>query len=166
MIIAPPLTPTPARRRLWLPSQPGLRNAGACGCCGSPTPTPTCTSLPCNLPLTDLTVSYVNPVSGNGSFTLPYTGSNSWQCQCCGPGSLIYGLACNSPNTLQFTVTYFTGGTCPTGTTATCSNDGGPGNQLTLSSYTCSPLSLTFTATEGGCPVLVNGGFESFTISL
>ena len=120
---------------------------------------------PCTLPRTNLTVSWVNPIAGNGSTTLVYTSDDgvSWQSAC--SLGLLYQLYCNSSQ-IEFRVVYFVTGSCPTGRSAYCSNLQSAPLRLTLVSYTCSPFSLTFQTTSSSCPALVNGGFETFDVTL
>ena len=61
---------------------------------------------------------------------------------------------------------YFTTGSCPTGTQQYCSNLRVTPFGLTLSSYTCSPFSMTFLSRSSGCPTITNSGYTQFTITL
>jgi hypothetical protein len=135
---------------------------GCCGCSGGGT----IACSPCAIPGQNLTLSWVNPITGNGSVTLVYAsggGSSAWDFEC--SSGLIYQLACNA-GSIELRVFYFISGACPTGQSAYCSNLRSDPFALTLSSHTCSPFSLTFSTTISGCPVLVNNGYESFTVTL
>jgi hypothetical protein len=121
---------------------------------------------PCAIPAEDLTISWVNPITGNGSTTLSYAsggGSSSWDSEC--SLGLLYQLACNAGE-IELRVFYFISGTCPDGQSAYCSNLRTAPFGLTLASYACSPFSLVFQTTLHSCPVLVNNGYESFTVTL
>jgi hypothetical protein len=128
------------------------------------------TCSPCTLPTTDLTLSWVNPIYGDGSVPIVYNGdpsSPAWaNTGCSGAlGELVFQLACVD-GSLNLKVVYFTGGACPTGTTSFCQTGGSSGHQLTLASYTCSPLSVTFDSTLSSCPALTNNGYTQFVVTL
>jgi hypothetical protein len=139
----------------------GSTSSGGC-CCGGGTPTFPCS--PCAIPEENLTLSYVNILEGNGSITLDYTASPlSWTSAC------LYGfqfdLLCSGGD-IEFRAIYWLTGSCPgPGTTQYCSNLRASPLTLTLASYTCSPFSLTFTVTSGGCEAVASAGFTSFTIT-
>jgi hypothetical protein len=121
---------------------------------------------PCNIPTSNLTVSWTNPLTGNGSTGLTYNpgGSPTWTSGCADDG-LLFELLCNAGN-IELRAIYFTSGSCPTGTQAYCSNLLGVGSQLILSSYTCSPFSLTFTNTGVSCPTLYGDGNTQFVVTV
>jgi len=124
------------------------------------------TCAPCSLPATNLTISWVNGLSGNGSDTLTYTGGASpiWQTGCSGAGGdNIFKLVCTG-GSIELRVYYFTSGFCPTGGSSYCSNLLTSPRALTLSAHTCSPLSLTFTC-GAACSFLTAAGYTSFTIT-
>src|SRR5258708_2188473 len=116
-----------------------------CCCAGSPIIGIPC--LPCNLPADDVTLSSTNILFRPGSTTLTFTPTPPrWFAGCVGgTAGLNYLLTCSGGNVL-FTVTYFVSGVCPTGQHASCSNPNA--NGLTLTSFTCSPLSILFTVSN------------------
>jgi hypothetical protein len=121
---------------------------------------------PCSIPTTNLTVSWVNILSGNGSDTLVYSsgGSPIWKSACSGPGGQnIFNLECAS-GVITLQVFYFSSGSCPSGSSSSCSNALASPHQLVLSSSTCSPFSVTFTC-GAACSFLDAAGFTSFTIT-
>jgi hypothetical protein len=134
-----------------------------CGCCSGGGGMITCS--PCGLPASDLTISWVNAFTGPGSATLVYSnpgGINQWVSGCA--EGVVYQLYCTG-STIELRVVYCLSGECPTCPTNYCSNLRGAPFALTLTSYTCSPLSLTFEATFSGCPALQENGFEDWTIT-
>ena len=134
----------------------------ACGCCGGSN---TYACSPCAIPEQNLTISWVNILSGDSSATMIYTtGPTAWKTGCV-DGGLIFELSCNS-GSIELRATFFLSGECPTGESNYCSNFGVPPLALTLSSYTCSPFSLTFTVGEDGCPTIYGAGNTTFTITL
>jgi len=117
---------------------------------------------PCNIPETDLTLSWTNPLSGNGSTALTYNPSLvQWTTGCV--FNQEYKLLCLGGQ-LDFIVTYFISGTCPTGQTNQCSSLGTNPFGLTLVSHTCSPFSMTWT-TVPNCPNVESPGYIDFTIT-
>jgi hypothetical protein len=120
---------------------------------------------PCSLPTSNLTVSWTNPILGNGSATMTYTASpESWTTGCC-DGGIYFQLFCTG-SSIELRAYFFTSGSCPTGTTSYCSNLGSAPLQLTLSNHTCSPLSLTFTVNGTDCPTLFSDGNTRFTVTV
>jgi hypothetical protein len=149
-----------------------MRGLGTVGCatgCGC-APSGCCflVCAPCAIPEKDLTISWVNPIEGNGSDTLVYSGSGTWTTGCSGGAGignqLIFTYGCNGGNT-ELRVYYFISGSCPTGQTNYCSNLRSSGFQLVEGSAVCSPYSVPFTLTSGTCPVLAASGFTGFTVS-
>ena len=122
------------------------------------------TCLPCSIPLKNLTVSWVNVITGNGSTTLTYTTNPTVWTSGCANG-LLYKLLCTAGQ-IEFRATYFTKGSCPSGTQQYCSNLRTAPLGLTFSSYTCSPFSLTFQAKSTACPTVTNSGYTQFTITM
>ncbi len=121
--------------------------------------------LPCSIPDEDLTVSWVNLLSGDGLATMTYTtGPSAWTASCVDDG-LIFKLGCNSGN-IELRATFFVAGDCPDGESNFCSNFGVPPFAFTLTSYICSPFSLTFTVGEDGCPAVYGAGNTQITITL
>ena len=120
---------------------------------------------PCRLPAQDLTLAWTNPVLGPGSVTLKYNGPASWISEC--TNQHIYVLSC--PGSIQFNVTYYLSGACPTGEYQMCTSPGAEPFGITLTSYNCgdahTDLSLVYTLTSSGCPGLWSYGYTSFTIT-
>lgn len=137
----------------WVAERGGLSGFSSTSC------------LPCNIPNEDLTVSWVNLLSGDGSATMTYTtGPSAWTASCVDDG-LIFKLGCNSGN-IELRVTFFIAGDCPDGESDFCSNLGVPPLALTSGSYTCSPFSLSFAVSEDECPAVYGGGNTQITITL
>jgi hypothetical protein len=136
-----------------------LGGIGSPCCCG----TPSLACLPCAIPLRNLTLSYTNLISGNGSTSLVYSAVPASWASGCSLG-LLYTLACSGGH-IELRVIYFTTGACPTGTQQYCSNLRASPNGLTLSSYTCSPFSLTFQSRSATCPTVTNSGFTQFVVT-
>ena len=89
-------------------------------------------------------------ISGNGSTTLTYAAAPaSWTSGC--SNGLLYKLLCTGGQ-VELRVIYFTTGSCPTGTQQYCSNLRVTPYGLTLSSYTCSPFSMTFLSKSAALP--------------
>ncbi len=119
---------------------------------------------PCGLAATNLTLSWTNPLTGNGSATLTYSASpQGWKTGCC-DGGLFFELFCTG-STVELRAYFFTTGSCPAGTTQYCSNLGSAPLELTLNSHTCSPLSLRFTVSGTDCPALFSDGNTAFTVT-
>ena len=119
---------------------------------------------PCAIPTEDLTITWTNPITGNGSATLTYTAPSTWTTGCCDDG-LIFTLQCTEDE-IELRATYFISGECPTGDSNYCSNLRTPNFQVTLVSSTCSPFSLTFDCTDDACPTLFGVGNTQFIITL
>ncbi|MFO0892143.1 MAG: hypothetical protein U0790_23770 [Isosphaeraceae bacterium] len=117
---------------------------------------------PCKIPRKDLTVSWVNPILGDGSATLAYSAPGQWDSPCV--HGLLYSLSCPG-SAVRFDVTYFTSGSCPSGQRQTCSSTGAAPLAIRLAASTCSPFYLRYAVTGSGCPVLASGGYTSFTIT-
>jgi hypothetical protein len=136
----------------WVAEGPGLSGGGSIAC------------TPCNIPTQNLTLSWVNPISGNGSTTLTYaTTPRSWTSGC--SNGLLYKLVCTGGQ-VELRVIYFTNGSCPSGTQQYCSNLRATPFGLTLSSFTCSPFSMTFLVQTSGCPAITDTGYTKFTITM
>jgi hypothetical protein len=122
------------------------------------------TCSPCSIPAQNLTLSWVNGIIGNGSTGLTYTTvPAAWTSGC--SNGLLYKLLC-SGGEVELRVIYFTTGPCPTGTQQYCSNLRVTPYGLTLSSYTCSPFSMTFVSRSAACPAITSSGYTQFTITL
>lgn len=118
---------------------------------------------PCAIPKTNLTLSWTNLLTGPGSTTLTYDASlTKWTATCIDQQS--YELLC-SGGQIEFIVTFYLSGTCPTGGSNFCSNLRANPFGLTMSSYTCSPFSVTFN-TSPKCPDVEAPGYLTFTITL
>ncbi len=124
------------------------------------------TCSPCSIPEENLTVSWTNLIGGNGSATMTYssTPSNNWKTGCC-DGGLYFELLCTA-GTIELRAYFFTSGSCPTGTTEYCSNLESSPLELTLSSHTCTPFSLTFSVSGSDCPTLYGDGNTQFTVTV
>jgi hypothetical protein len=126
---------------------------------------------PCTIPNQNLTISWVNSLTGNGSDTLVYNSSGpTWATGCSGGAGvgnqLLFKLLCTLGQ-IELRVYYFISGFCPTGQATYCSNLRTAGSQLFLSSYTCgSGFTLVFTSTRVSCPTISGSGFTSFIITL
>jgi hypothetical protein len=133
---------------------------------GSGGGTPTFPCSPCAIPEENLTISWVNLLGGNGSATITYssTPSKSWTTGCC-DGGLYFELLCTTGN-IELRAYFFTSGSCPTGTTEYCSNLESSPLELTLSSLTCTPFSLTFSVSSSDCPTLYGDGNTQFTVTV
>jgi hypothetical protein len=131
---------------------------------GQSTGSPSLTCSPCNIPAQNLTLSWVNALSGNGSTGLTYaTAPASWTSGC--SNGLLYKLLCTGGE-VELRVIYFNMGFCPTGTQQYCSNLRVTPYGLTLSSFTCSPFSMTFLSKPAACPAITSSGYTQFTITL
>jgi hypothetical protein len=121
---------------------------------------------PCPIPEQSLLLSWTNLLGGNGSATLTFMHGDAisfWQSDCA--NGLLYQLYCTASQ-IELRILYFVSGFCPAGQTAYCSNLRAAPSGLTLVSYTCVPFSLSFQTTLLSCPVLVNNGYQSFTVTL
>jgi hypothetical protein len=123
---------------------------------------PSLACWPCAIPQTNLAVSWVNPILGDGSATLTFTPPGQWASACV--HGLVFSLACPA-GIVQFRVTYFLSGECPSGLSQECSSAGGPPFSLRLDAYSCDPLYLRYTLTAANCPFLAAGGYQTFIIS-
>ena len=131
---------------------------------------------PCNMPgqgipKTNLTLSWTNPLSGNGSTTLVYESLGpNWVTSIgstfCTVNGLQANLLCTGGN-IELRIIYWTSGSCATGGASQyCSNQRAAPFGMTLAAgYTCMPLSLRFTLSSLGCPALVLSGYTSFTVT-
>ena len=120
---------------------------------------------PCNLPASNVMLSWTNPLLGNGSAVMVYTPSpQAWTTGCC-DGGLYFQLFCTH-STIELRGYFFLSGVCPTGVTSYCSNLQASPLKLTLSSHTCSPLSLVFSVNGVDCPTLFADGNTQFTVTL
>ena len=120
---------------------------------------------PCSIPKKNLTVSWTNSLSGNGSTALIYTPSPlAWASPC--SNGLQFALLCTA-NQVEFRVKFWVTGTCPgPGNTQFCSNLRPPPYGLTMSSYSCSPFSMTLQPTSSTCQTVTSSGYTQFTITL
>ena len=119
--------------------------------------------MPCTIPNEDLTITWTNILTGNGSATMTFGGGPSWLTGCVDNG-LQFLLQCNSGQ-IELRAIFFVSGTCPTGSQNYCSNLRTNPLALTLVDHTCSPFSLTFTLTEAQCPELSGEGNMLFMIT-
>jgi hypothetical protein len=117
---------------------------------------------PCSIPNEDLTITWTNILTGNGSATMTYT-PGQWETGCVDSG-ILFRLACNG-GSIELRAIFFLSGFCPTGSTNYCSNLRTSPLTLTLASHLCSPFSLTFTVSEVGCPEVYDEGNTQFIIT-
>ncbi len=118
----------------------------------------------CLIPLTNLTVSWANPILGNGAATLVYSGTPTTQWSSTCANQLIFELLCTHGQ-VEFRVYYFLSGSCPDGQSQYCSTTRSPPYELTQTSLTCSPFLLICTMTSASCPNLAASGYTGFTVS-
>jgi hypothetical protein len=118
----------------------------------------------CLIPQRDLTVSWTNSISGPGSTTMVYSPHpDSWASGCA--NELLFNLLCNGGQ-LEFRVTYFISGVCPTGQQQHCSTLGGNPFRLVQTGLTCGDsFLLTANCTFTGCTSLALSGYQTFTVS-
>jgi hypothetical protein len=136
----------------WVAERAGISGGGSLAC------------SPCNIPTQNLTLSWVNVTSGNGSTTLTYAATSaSWTSGC--SNGLLYKLVCTGGQ-VELRVIFFTSGSCPTGTQQFCSNLRVKPFGLALSSVTCSPLSMTFLSNKSVCSAIASAGYTMFTVTL
>jgi hypothetical protein len=132
---------------------------------GGPSGGATLPCSPCMIPEHNLTISWINSLISNGSATLTYTDTPTLWTSGCSHG-LQYKLLCTGGQ-VELRVIYWTSGACPSpGQTQYCSNLRAMPFGLTLSSYSCSPFSMTFLTTSAGCPAITSSGYTQFTITL
>ena len=120
----------------------------------------------CTIPMKDLTVSWKNPIVGDGSTALAYSGSPTtvWKSAC--TNELLYQLSCVQ-NQIEFRVTYFLSGSCPTGQSQYASTLRTAPYELTQTGLVCGPgFLLTASVTAASCPVLAAYGYVNFTVSV
>ena len=115
----------------------------------------------CRIPANNLTVSWTNPILGNGSTTLVYS-SSTWTSAC--SNELIYQLSCTSDQ-VEFRAIYFISAPCPSGTRQYCSNLRPNPFGLTQTGLTCGNHFLLTMTCGDACPILQTNGFTSFTVS-
>jgi hypothetical protein len=117
---------------------------------------------PCSIPRKTLTVSWTNSMLGNRSVPLVYRPPGMWSTGCI--NQLILALDCLG-GVIQFTVTYFLSGTCPSGQYQTCQSPGHAPFGLTLVDYTCEPFMLHYQVTSADCPLVRGSGYSSFVVT-
>jgi hypothetical protein len=118
---------------------------------------------PCQIPKGDLTITWTNILTGNGSATLVYNCAGFWQTDCEDSG-LLFTLSC-AGGQIELRAIFFVSGVCPTGSSNYCSNLRTNPLGLTLSSHACSPFSLTYSLTETSCPELADEGNTQFVVT-
>ena len=118
----------------------------------------------CTIPARDLTASWTNPILGDGSAPLVYSsGPTAWLSAC--TNQLLFRLSCNQGQ-VEFRVTYFLSGSCPTGQSQYASNLRNDPYKLTRTGLVCgSSFLMTLTVSSSGSPNLWAFGYTSFTIS-
>lgn len=137
---------------------------GGCGCCGAPNVN--CGT--CNVPSSNLTLAWVNPLLGNGSVTLTYSATPlNWSSGCtalAGSSTQFEAVVTCTGNAIKLDITIFASPGC-TGASTLCGSDQASPNGLLLGSHTCSPLSFTWTTdASNNCPSLFGPGYTSFTV--
>lgn len=127
---------------------------------GASNPVAICT--PCSIPKKTLTVSWTNTMLGNGSAPLVYRPPNLWSAACV--NQLVIAMDCLA-GIIQFVVTYFVSGSCPSGQFQSCQSPGFDPFGLTLvEDYTCDPFHLHYHITGAECPLLSGSGYTDFYI--
>jgi hypothetical protein len=117
----------------------------------------------CAIPDRNLTVSWTNPIIGNGSTTLFYNSSAlTWTSGC--SNELVYQLLCTGGQ-VEFRAIYFISGPCPTGTQQYCSNLRPNPFGLTQTGLTCGSSFLMTMTCGSACPVLQLDGYTGFIVS-
>ncbi len=118
----------------------------------------------CSIPKKDLTVSWFNGVSGDGSTTLHFNNPNTWISSC--TNQLLYQILCNAGQ-VEFRVIYFISGACPNGQSNYCSTLGGNPLRLVQTALTCGDtFLLTCNVTDASCPNLFENGYTGFSVSV
>lgn len=123
--------------------------------------------VPCELPKTGLTISWTGPVgAGSATMTYVFAGTDTWGTYTCEnygtPTTLAFGIECDSLGTILSIE----------GGNASCMNDGTAGyffassttGELSASTSSCTPLSLTYTVTNPS--TLYTLGFRTFVVTL
>lgn len=117
----------------------------------------------CSIPRSDLTVAWANPIIGNGQAALIYSPPNQWQSAC--TNQLIYQILCTS-NQVEFRVTYFISGSCPTGQSQFCSTLRPTPFRLQQTLLQCgAQFRLQASVTSQSCPNLSANGYTGWTIT-
>lgn len=121
---------------------------------------------PCNIPQSDLTISWTNLLDGDGSATMTYSGGGpaTWSTGCEDNG-LEFSLSCTESG-IELRAFFFISGVCPTGETNYCSNLRAVPLGLNLTDFTCSPFVLTFAVPAIDCPAIYSLGNTQFVITL
>lgn len=136
----------------WIAERGGSGGGGSTNC------------SPCDIPNEDLTISWTNIITGDGSATMTYTpGPSLWRTGCVDE-ELMFQLQCAGGFELR--AIFFIEGECPTGTESYCSNLRTAPLVLTLESYTCTPFNATFSVSGTDCPTLFGDGNIQFFISI
>ncbi len=148
----------------------GFALGASCDCTCGPTFKKCGTGPGCDIPANNLTISWTNIITGNGSAALVYNAMGGvWRSGCTGGGTnqLVFQLGCNAgvPELRAF---YPITGACVggvfTGFTNFCSNVAGGAGTLTQTSLTCGAgYTQVFTVTL--CASLSASGYTSFTVS-
>jgi hypothetical protein len=131
-----------------------------CGC-GSEVTCCVTTCNPCPIPKQNLTISWLNVITGPGSTTLYYNGS-SWVSNC--SNGLTYQLLCTGGE-IELRVLYYNNGPCPTGTSQYCSNLRVTPYGLTLASSQCNAFNVVFDSFSDACPAITSSGYTQFIVS-
>ena len=118
----------------------------------------------CTIPAANLTVSWTNPILGDGSAPLVYSsGPTTWLSAC--TNELLFELLCNQGQ-VEFRVTYYLSGSCPSGQSQYASTLRNNPYKLTRTGLVCgSSFLMTVSLSSTSCPVLWSYGYAGFTIS-
>lgn len=114
----------------------------------------------CLVPERNLTLSWTNLITGDGSTTLTFNGVSGWSSACV--NNLEFSLGCDA-SSVVFSITYFLSGACPDGQAAICSTRSGG---LIEEGLTCGDdFLMTVSLTSSTCPQIAGSGYTGFTIS-
>lgn len=132
---------------VWVAERRALAAAVRCGAC--------------SVPRADLTFTFTNTLLGTRSAPMVFNGANQWATGCV--NNIIFRLTCDPRAGMYFTATFFSGGSCPTGTPVSCTGPGASPLGLTLLVQSCDPLLLQYSATP--CSALSAQGYTIFTVT-
>lgn len=121
----------------------------------------TVTCSGCEIPKTDLTLTTTNSLSGVHSVPLAFDGVDAWETGC--TNQIIFRLAC-AGGVRTFGASHFVGGSCPSGSRVTCTGGVSSPSGLTLTTSSCSPLLLEYSA--AACASLAAQGYTKLAITL
>jgi hypothetical protein len=116
----------------------------------------------CPVPQVDMTVAWTNPITGDGSTTMKFSGG-FWQSEC--SNNVIYEMSCANTQ-MEFRVRYFTVGPCPTGQSERCSNLAPAPFKLIQTTLRCGYNFEMDLACDAACPALQLAGFRTFKVTV